>query len=149
MQIHPDEINVITKQNTNSLLVIYIMNVWFHINAYCLSYFNSNNVTLFFYTYIEVATLTTGNKRLRRHTWSSSGSSQKHGMYFAHSTRMSSWCFIDSQTSSSDANFLDGMLLVFRGGAICIRKHKERHVGNTDKTFIGNKDKGTSLTSFH
>jgi len=40
------------------------------------------------------------------YTWSSSGSSQKLGMYFAHSTKISSCCFIESQMSSSDAVFL-------------------------------------------
>ena len=33
-------------------------------------------------------------------TWSSKGSSQKQGIYLAHSTSISSCCFIESQTSS-------------------------------------------------
>lgn len=36
-------------------------------------------------------------------TWSSRVSSQKQGMYLAHSTSISSCCFIDSHTSSAVA----------------------------------------------
>lgn len=40
------------------------------------------------------------------YTWSSSGSSQKPGIYLAHSTSTKSCCFIDSQTSLTPAIFL-------------------------------------------
>ena len=36
-------------------------------------------------------------------TWSSRGNSLKTGMYFAHSTRKRSCCFMDSQTVAMEA----------------------------------------------
>ena len=49
------------------------------------------------------------SKLCNKITWSSSGSSLKTGMYFAHSTKKSSCCFIDSQTS-----LMVAILLLFK-----------------------------------
>lgn len=70
-------------------------------------------------------------------TWSSRGRSQKAGMYLAHSTRTSSCCFMDSQTSVIVAIFLV-LMSPFRMGAgevICARRHscKPAHLSQVMK----------------
>lgn len=48
-------------------------------------------------------------------TWSSRGSSQKAGMYFAHSTNTRSCCFMDSHTSLMVAIFFMAMSVLCTG----------------------------------
>ena len=65
-------------------------------------------------------------------TWSSSGSSQKHGMYLAHSTKTNSCCFILSHISFMLAIFLLARLGSVKAtcGEICRERVSNIKIGN-------------------
>jgi len=70
-------------------------------------------------------------------TWSSSGRSQKLGMYFAHSTRMRSCCFMESQMSSNDAVLLCATSAMVRPVDICTTSSSHHlHQFSTNPIFI-------------
>lgn len=56
--------------------------------------------------------------------WSSKGSSQKAGMYLAHSTSTSSCCFMDSHTSEMLAIFFPRMSPLSTGTGVDIWKER-------------------------
>lgn len=51
-------------------------------------------------------------------TWSSSGSSPKAGIYFAHSTKTNNCCLMESQTSPTVADFCSDMSAIPTGAVI-------------------------------
>lgn len=82
-------------------------------------------------------------------TWSSSGSSPKAGIYFAHSTNTNNCCLIESQTSPTVADFCSGMSGIPTGAVIWRETENKGFLGYSSPVFIVLLQTAAHIQTYH